>query len=158
MKSLLAEAIDAGAFGLSSGLIYPPSAFAGTDELIALCASMAARGGQYFTHMRGEAETLLEAIAEAIEISEQAGVGLQIAHLKSQGRENWHLFDRALEQIEEARRRGVPASADVYPYAASRNCCSAFPIPQPANASSPRTRDRAMHGGRRTARSVGTRS
>ncbi|HLH96161.1 MAG TPA: D-aminoacylase [Xanthobacteraceae bacterium] len=126
MKSLLAEAIDAGAFGLSSGLIYPPSAFAGTDELIALCASMAARGGQYFTHMRGEAETLLEAIAEAIEISEQAGVGLQIAHLKSQGRENWHLFDRALEQIEEARRRGVPASADVYPYAASSTFMTAM--------------------------------
>ena len=126
MKSLLNEAMGAGAFGLSSGLIYPPSAFAGTDELVALCASMAAHGGQYFTHMRGEADTLLAAIEEAVEISETVGVALQIAHLKSQGRENWPLFDRALELIEAARRRGVPASADVYPYAASSTFMTAM--------------------------------
>jgi N-acyl-D-aspartate/D-glutamate deacylase len=126
MKSLLAEAIGAGAFGLSSGLIYPPSAFASTEELIALCSSMSQRGGQYFTHMRGEADTLLESIDEAVEISEKAGVALQIAHLKSQGRDNWPLFDRALELIETARRRGLPASADVYPYAASSTFMTAM--------------------------------
>jgi N-acyl-D-aspartate/D-glutamate deacylase len=126
MKSLLAEAMGAGAFGLSSGLIYPPSAFARTDELVALCASMSRRGGQYFTHMRGEADTLIASIQEAVEISQQAGVELQIAHLKSQGRDNWPLFDRALELIDTARRRGVPASADVYPYAASSTFMTAM--------------------------------
>jgi N-acyl-D-amino-acid deacylase len=126
MKSLLAEAMGAGAFGLSSGLVYAPSAFAKTDELIALCGSMSRRGGQYFTHMRGEADTLLESILEAVRISEQADVTLQIAHLKSQGRENWPLFDRALELIEAARQRGVRASADVYPYAASSTFMTAL--------------------------------
>jgi N-acyl-D-amino-acid deacylase len=126
MKSLLAEAMGAGAFGLSSGLVYPPSAFAKTDELVALCASMSGRGGQYFTHMRGEADTLLESIAEAVEISEKAEVALQIAHLKASGRENWPLFDRALELIEAARQRGIRASADVYPYAASSTFMTAL--------------------------------
>jgi N-acyl-D-amino-acid deacylase len=129
MKSLLAEAMGAGAFGLSSGLVYPPSAFAETGELIALCASMSERGGQYFTHMRGEADTLLESIAEAVEISEKAEVALQIAHLKAQGRENWPLFDRALELIAAARQRGLKASADVYPYAASSTFMTAL-IPE----------------------------
>jgi N-acyl-D-amino-acid deacylase len=126
MKSLLTEAMGAGAFGLSSGLVYAPSAFAKTDELIALCGSMSGRGGQYFTHMRGEADTLLESILEALRISEQADVPLQIAHLKSQGRENWPLFDRALELIDGARLRGVKASADVYPYAASSTFMTAL--------------------------------
>src|SRR5581483_11271347 len=112
MKALLAEAMGAGAFGLSSGLVYAPSAFAKTDELIALCKSMAGRGGQYFTHMRGEAGTLLESIAEAVQISHESEVPLQIAHLKSHGRDNWPLFDRALTQIDEARARGLDATAD----------------------------------------------
>jgi N-acyl-D-amino-acid deacylase len=126
MKALLNEAMGAGAFGLSSGLVYAPSAFAKTEELIALCRSMAPRGGQYFTHMRGEAETLLDSISEAIEISQQAHVPLQIAHLKSLGRENWVLFDRALELIANARQRGIDADADIYPYAASSTFLSAL--------------------------------
>ena len=129
MKALLAEAIDAGAFGLSSGLVYAPSAFAKTEELIALSRSMASRGGQYFTHMRGEAHTLLDSIAEAVRISEEGEVPLQIAHLKAVGRENWALFDRALELIDAARQRGLNATADVYPYAASSTFMSAI-LPQ----------------------------
>ncbi len=129
MKSLLAEAMQAGAFGLSSGLVYAPSAFAETGELIALCRSIADRGGQYFTHMRGEAHTLLDSVSEAVRIAEQGGVALQIAHLKSVGRENWPLFDRALELIEGARDRGLDATADVYPYAASSTFMSAL-LPQ----------------------------
>ena len=126
MKALLAEAMNAGAFGLSSGLVYAPSAYAETDELIELCKSMAGRGGQYFTHMRGEAGTLLNSIDEAVRISEEGGVPLQIAHLKAHGRENWPLFDRALEMIDGARARGLNASADVYPYAASSTFMTAF--------------------------------
>ena len=126
MKALLAEAMGAGAFGISSGLVYAPSAYAKTDELIALCRSMAGRGGQYFTHMRGEAGTLLELIAEAVRISEDSEVPLQIAHLKSHGRENWPLFDRALALIDAARARGLDATADVYPYVAGSTFMSAL--------------------------------
>jgi len=126
MKGFLSEAMDAGAFGFSSGLVYPPSAYGDTEELVALSRSMAARGGQYFTHMRGEAGQLLTSIAEAVRICEEAGVPLQIAHLKSFGRENWPLFDRALEAIDAARRRGLPVTADVYPYAASSTFMTAL--------------------------------
>ena len=128
-KRLLAEALDAGAFGFSSGLVYAPSAFSKTDELIALSRSMASRGGQYFTHMRGEAHTLLDSIAEAVRICEEGEVPLQIAHLKAIGRENWPLFDRALELIAAARQRGLDVTADVYPYAASSTFMSAI-LPQ----------------------------
>ena len=119
MSGLLREALEAGAFGFSSGLVYPPSSYARTEELIALSRTMAPYGGQYFTHMRGEAGQLLSSIAEALRIADEGGVPLQIAHLKSFGRENWPLFDRALDMIEAARGRGLPATADVYPYAAS---------------------------------------
>lgn len=126
MKGFLAEALDAGAFGFSSGLVYPPSSYARTEELVELSRSMAPRGGQYFTHMRGEAGQLLTSIAEALRISEEGGVGLQIAHLKSFGRENWGLFDRAIDMIHGARGRDVPVSADVYPYAASSTFMTAL--------------------------------
>jgi N-acyl-D-amino-acid deacylase len=126
MKALLTEAMDAGAFGLSSGLVYAPSAFAKTEELIALCRSMAERGGRYFTHMRGEAHTLLDSINEAVRISEEGEVPLQIAHLKVVGRDNWTMFDRALVLIDAARTRGLDATADVYPYAASSTFMSAL--------------------------------
>ena len=126
MKGLLGDAMEAGAFGFSSGLVYPPSAYARTEELIELSRSMAPRGGQYFTHMRGEAAQLLTSIEEALRISQEGGVPLQIAHLKSFGRENWGLFDRALETIDAARSRGLPVNADVYPYAASSTFMTAL--------------------------------
>jgi N-acyl-D-aspartate/D-glutamate deacylase len=118
MHALLAEAMDAGAFGFSTGLVYPPGSYALTDELVELGRSMAGLGGLYFSHIRGEASTLVEAISEAIEIGERAGVGVQIAHVKAAGRENWSRFDRALASIDAARARGVDVTADVYPYAA----------------------------------------
>jgi N-acyl-D-aspartate/D-glutamate deacylase len=116
MQALLAEAMEAGAFGFSTGLVYPPGSYASTDELIALARSMAPRGGLYFSHVRGEAETLEEAIAEAIRIGERAGVPVEIAHIKAAGRENWPRFDHALALIDTARARGVDVRADVYPY------------------------------------------
>ncbi len=118
MERLLREALDAGAFGFSTGLVYPPSVYAQTEELIALARSMAAHGGLYFSHIRGEAATLEEAVAEAIRIGEAGGVPVQIAHVKAAGRENWSKMDRALRQIDEARARGVDVTADVYPYIA----------------------------------------
>ncbi len=116
MERHLLEALDAGAFGFSTGLVYPPSAYAATEELVALARAMARRGGLYFSHIRGESAMLLDAIGEAIRIGEAAGVGVQIAHVKAAGRENWSKIDRALELIDEARRRGVDVSGDAYPY------------------------------------------
>ncbi len=116
MARLLAEALEAGAFGFSTGLVYPPSAYATTDELIALARTMAARGGLYFSHIRGESATLLDAVAEAIRIGEEAGVGVQIAHVKAAGREHWGKMDQALKRIDDARARGVDVTGDAYPY------------------------------------------
>jgi N-acyl-D-amino-acid deacylase len=119
MERLLAEALEAGAFGYSTGLVYPPSLYGSTGELIALARSMAARGGLYFSHIRGEAATLEDAIQEAIRIGEEGGVPVQIAHIKAAGRENWGKMERALRLVEEARARGVEVTADVYPYHAA---------------------------------------
>jgi len=116
MTRLLAEALDAGAFGYSTGLVYPPSAYADTAELIALARAMAPRRGLYFSHIRGESSMLMDSIAEAITIGEEGGVGAQIAHVKAAGRENWSKLGAALGLIDAARARGVDVSGDVYPY------------------------------------------
>jgi N-acyl-D-amino-acid deacylase len=118
MERHLAEALDAGAFGYSTGLVYAPSLYGSTEELIALAKSMAGRGGQYFSHVRGEAGTLEKAYEEAIRIGEQGGVPVQIAHVKASGRENWGKMERALRMISDARARGVEVTGDVYPYPA----------------------------------------
>ncbi|MBI3029805.1 MAG: D-aminoacylase [Candidatus Rokubacteria bacterium] len=118
MERLLDEALEAGAFGFSTGLVYPPSAYAVTAELVALARSMAHRRGLYFSHIRGEAATLEAAIDEAIRIGEGAGVPVQIAHIKASGRENWTKMDAALRKVSDARARGVDVHADAYPYAA----------------------------------------
>ena len=116
MQRLLAEAMDAGAFGFSTGLVYPPSMYGSTEELIALARSMADRGGLYFSHIRGEGATLEAATAEAIRIGEDGGVGVQIAHVKAAGREHWGKLPAALRLIDGARARGVDVSGDAYPY------------------------------------------
>jgi N-acyl-D-amino-acid deacylase len=118
MQRLLAEGLDAGAFGYSTGLVYAPSVFAATDELIALAKSMAGRNGLYFSHVRGEAATLEPAYVEAIRIAEEGGVPVQIAHVKASGRENWGKMEMALRMIADARARGVDVTGDVYPYPA----------------------------------------
>jgi N-acyl-D-aspartate/D-glutamate deacylase len=118
MERLLAEALDAGAWGFSTGLVYPPSVYGDTDELVALARSMAGRRGLYFSHIRGEAATLEQAAEEAIRIGERGGVPVQIAHVKASGRENWGKMDRVLRMIDSARARGVDVTGDVYPYPA----------------------------------------
>src|SRR5215475_10827682 len=118
MERHLAEAMDAGAWGYSTGLVYAPSVYASTEELIALAKSMASRCGHYFSHVRGEAATLEAAYVEAIRIGEEGGVPVQIAHVKASGRENWGKMERALRMISDARARGVNVTGDVYPYPA----------------------------------------
>jgi N-acyl-D-amino-acid deacylase len=116
MQRLLGEAMDAGAFGFSTGLVYAPSAYSDTQELIALAKSMSARGGYYFSHIRGESSMLLDSINEAIRIGEEGGVGVQVSHVKASGKENWSKIDAALRLFETARARGVDVLGDVYPY------------------------------------------
>jgi N-acyl-D-amino-acid deacylase len=117
MERLLAEALDAGAFGYSTGLVYAPSVFASTEELITLARIMAGRG-LYFSHVRGEAGTLEAAYTEALRIAEEGGVPVQIAHVKAAGRENWGKMQGALRMIADARARGIDVTGDVYPYPA----------------------------------------
>src|SRR5256885_2839425 len=116
MQRLLGEAMDAGAFGFSTGLVYAPSAYSDTRELIALAKAFAPRGGYYFSHIRGESSMLLDSINEAIRIGEEGGVGVQVSHVKASGKENWPKIDAALRLFETARARGVDVLGDVYPY------------------------------------------
>jgi len=118
MEQAAAEAMEQGALGLSTGLVYVPSMYAKTAELIALARAIAPRKGIYFSHIRGEGEGLLEAIGEVAEISRQGGTPAQIAHLKASGQENWGKARLALAAIEEARARGAEVTFDVYPYTA----------------------------------------
>lgn len=117
-ERLLDEALEAGAFGLSSGLIYPPGLFASTDELVTLAGRMPA-GRVYATHMRNEGPQLMQSIEEAIEIGERAGCRIQISHLKAVGRASWGRVDAALQRLDRARAVGLSAGQDAYPYEAT---------------------------------------
>jgi N-acyl-D-amino-acid deacylase len=119
MEKLLAQAMQEGAFGLSTGLIYPPSCYADTQEIIKLARVVARHCGLYFSHIRGEGATQLDAIREVIEIADRAGLPAQIAHFKSSGRPYWHQLPEAINLVEEARARGLDITADRYPYTAS---------------------------------------
>jgi len=116
MKQLVAEAMDDGAVGLSTALIYPPGAYAKTDEIIELAKVAGQHGGIYFSHMRNESAQLLEAIEETIRIGEEAHLPVHIYHLKAAGQDNWPLMAQALVLIQSARDGGIDVSADVYPY------------------------------------------
>ncbi|UCF94058.1 MAG: D-aminoacylase [Desulfobacterales bacterium] len=116
MCALLAAALEQGACGLSTGLIYPPGCFAATPELIDLAGVLRSQRGFYASHMRNEAEKVLEAVDEVIRIGRQAHVPVHISHLKVAGKKNWHLADQVAAKIESARARGVDITCDVYPY------------------------------------------
>ena len=126
MKRLLAEALDQGAFGMSSGLIYHPGAFADRNELAELGKVIRSHGGIYTTHIRSEGKYLLEAIDEAIYVAETSGVSLEISHLKCEIPSNWGKAKTALERIHRARDRGSQIDFDQYPYQAYQ--CSLLEI------------------------------
>lgn len=119
MKGHVAEAMEAGAFGVSTGLWYAPSGFAGTEEIIELARVVASYGGIYATHIRGEGDPLIEAVREAIEIGDRAGLPVQISHHKAMGMRNWGKVHETLRMMEEARGRGVEVTADVYAWTAN---------------------------------------
>jgi N-acyl-D-aspartate/D-glutamate deacylase len=116
MKGLVEQAMKDGAAGLSTSLIYPPGAYAGTEEIIELAKAAAAQGGVYFTHMRNESGGLLEAIDEALRVGREAGIPVHIYHLKAAGQENWPLMESALSRIRAAIAGGMDVTADIYPY------------------------------------------
>ena len=117
MKRHVREAMESGAWGLSSGLEYPPGSHADTGEVTELASEAASHGGMYHTHMRNESDGLIEAVAEAIAITERSGAVGVLTHLKAVHRRNWGKAGRVLELIEEARGRGVRVYADQYPFA-----------------------------------------
>ena len=116
MKALVAQGMEDGLFGLSTGLAYPPNSFAVTWELIELCRVVAEYGGTYVTHIRSEGKLFDEAIEEAITIGEESGVSVQCVHLKACGSIYWDKVPVTLSIIEKARKRGVDVTTDVYPY------------------------------------------
>ncbi|MDI6828469.1 MAG: amidohydrolase family protein, partial [Armatimonadota bacterium] len=119
MRRLVEESMEAGAFGLSSGLIYPPSCYGDTEELIEVCKGVAPFGGFYASHIRNESEKLCEAVQEAITIGKEAGVGVQISHHKACGKPSWGLVSKSLAIIDKARADGIDVWADQYPYVAT---------------------------------------
>ena len=125
MRGHVETAMRQGAFGLSSSLIYPPGAFAATEELIEMAKVAARFGGFYATHIRGESDDLLISLAEAARIGEEAAIPVEIWHLKAAGRQNWGKMDSALAAIEAARQRGIDMTADIYPYPAAATDLSA---------------------------------
>mgnify|MGYP001949162041 FL=1 len=119
MKSLLRQGMQEGAVGLSTSLIYVPSGHAETDEIIELAKIVAEYDGMYISHIRDEEGDLLEAVEELITISEEAKLPAEIYHFKASGNANWHLLDSAIIMVENARKKGLDITTDMYMYNAS---------------------------------------
>jgi N-acyl-D-amino-acid deacylase len=118
MRKLVSEAMADGAIGLSSGLIYAPGSYAQTDELIELCKVVKQYDGIYTSHIRGESDSLISSLQEAIDIGEKADIPVQISHFKVSGELNWGKSSEAIKLIEDARTGGIEITADQYPYSA----------------------------------------
>lgn len=118
MRQLLDEALTAGAWGMSTGLVYPPSSFAQADEIEALAADVSSRGALYSTHMRDEGDELVTAVQEAIDVSRRTGVRVQISHLKAAGPRSHGTIRAALDMIDAARETRLKVGCDAYPYLA----------------------------------------
>jgi N-acyl-D-amino-acid deacylase len=118
MKELVRAAMEEGAMGVGSSLIYTPAFFAKTDELIELCKVAAKYNGMYISHIRSEGNMFLERLDELIQISHEARIPAEIYHLKAAGKANWHKLDAAIKKIDAARRRGSKITADMYTYTA----------------------------------------
>jgi N-acyl-D-aspartate/D-glutamate deacylase len=124
MRNTLAEAMEEGAFGLSTGLIYATGYNSSTEEIIALAEVVQGQGGVYASHIRGEGTTVLTAVAEAIEICRATGVPTQISHVKCAGPAVWNLSDEYLALVDAALTDGLPIMMDMYPYTASQTTIS----------------------------------
>ena len=128
MRIIMRGAMEDGAFGLGTALIYPPGNYASTEELIEVARAMSPYHGVYITHMRSEADHFLEAMDEAIRIGKDGGVPVEIYHLKAAGKRNWDKARQAIAKIDSARAAGQDVSADMYPYTAGGTALAAcFP-------------------------------
>ena len=116
MKDLIVEALDTGAAGISTGLVYVPGAFSSHEEVIELVTPVAERGGIYTSHIRNEADALVSSIEEAISVGQSTGIRVQISHLKAIGAENFDKISTAISTIKAARAHGIDVMADQYPY------------------------------------------
>jgi len=125
MKDLVRDAMEAGYFGMSTGLVYTPGVYADTDEIAELASVVGEYDGVYATHIRGENDTVMEALDEALEVGKRAGVGVQVSHLKAMGRHMWGKSTDLLASIERARKEGLDVTFDQYPYNASATGLSA---------------------------------
>jgi N-acyl-D-amino-acid deacylase len=119
MRSLVRQAMEEGALGVGSSLIYPPAFFAKTGELISLCQEASKYNGSYISHMRSEGTKLLEAVDELITIARDANIHAEIYHLKASGKDNWNKMDSVIKKVELARKAGLNITADMYTYPAS---------------------------------------
>ena len=126
MKGYVADAMEAGVVGMSSGLIYVPGSFGDTEELIELCQVAGRFGGIYTTHLRNEADDLLGAVGEALDIGERAGVPVQLSHHKVMGERNWGKVGKSLAMADAARTKGQDVTMDQYPYTGSSTTFTAF--------------------------------
>ena len=128
MKNLVREAMEEGAMGLGSSLIYAPAFYASTDELIELSKAAGEYDGMYVSHIRSEGNRFVESVDELLEIGRKAGVHAEIHHLKAAGQNNWHKLDEVIDRVEEARANGQPVTANMYNYeAAATSLAAIFP-------------------------------
>jgi len=118
MRAVVRQAMDEGAFGIASALIYAPGNYAATAELVELCKAAKPYGGMYISHMRSEGNRLLEGVDELITIAREAGVPAEIYHLKAAGRANWPKMDAVIDRVNAARAGGLRITADMYTYTA----------------------------------------
>jgi N-acyl-D-amino-acid deacylase len=118
MRMLVKQAMEDGAMGVGSSLIYPPAFFAKTDELVALCKEASAYGGSYISHMRSEGNKLYEGVEELITIAMDANIHAEIYHLKAAGKDNWNKMDSVIRRVERARKEGLDITANMYTYTA----------------------------------------
>ncbi|MEE8256403.1 MAG: D-aminoacylase [Acidobacteriota bacterium] len=119
MRALVRQAMEEGALGVGSSLIYSPAYYAKTDELVELCKVAAEYDGAYISHIRSEGEHFLEAVDELITIARRAGIRAEIYHLKASLESNWSKMDQVIQKVEAARKEGLPITADMYLYTAT---------------------------------------
>ena len=128
MKLLVRQAMEEGAMGVGTSLIYPPAFFAKTEELIELCKEASKYGGSYISHMRSEGNKFHEAVEELIRIAQEANVHGEIYHLKAAGKDNWNKLDSVMRRVERARNEGISVAANMYTYiAGATGMTAAFP-------------------------------
>jgi N-acyl-D-amino-acid deacylase len=119
MKLLVKQAMEEGAMGVGTSLIYPPAFFAKTNELVELSKEASKYGGMYISHMRNEGNKLFEAVDELMTIAKEANIHAEIYHLKAAGKDNWWKMDSLIKKVEQARKDGLNITADMYTYFAS---------------------------------------